>query len=236
MGVSVLASLSACGSLQDDKFVYVGHPDAYPSYQLYYDKTKDMFMLIDKRHGCYEKTQSGTCLAMTAEETEQFRNEVLTRMMSIDKKLAADDYGSKAIPELEKAGISTIKKPITIPGEGIQATAIKQIVVDRKKEYHLVRGEKTIEADLIATVIPSGSGKDIKVIYTIDFPSVNKETDLQPYVVDPEYLYNHMTKEAVTEAQNNQTEVMGNHKQVQTKVDDYLKDVVDTDNQDSSTK
>ena len=232
VGAFVASILASCATLDNDKFVYIGHPASYPSYQLYYDKTKDLFILIDKRNGCFEHNDSGTCMAFSKKEVEEFRENVLQRMIAIDKKLAADGYGSQAIPELEKAGISTIRK--TIPTKDVNATAIKQIMVDRNKEYHLVRGKQSVGADMIATIVPVGNRKEIKVIYIVDFPNIvdpkKGGTPLQPYVVDPEYLYYHMTMAAVEAAEEAQKGTMEKHDQTHKKVDDYLKDVVDNSN------
>jgi len=234
IGVFIALVLTSCATLDNDKFVYIGHPPQYPSYQLYYDKTKGLFILIDKRNGCFEHNESGTCMAFSKTETEDFREDILRKMLVIDKKLAEGAYGSQAIPELEKAGISTIKKPI--PTKEVQAIAVKQIMVNRGKEYHLVRGQQLVGANMIATIVPMGETKGIKVIYSVYFPSIvdadKGGVPLQPFVVDPEYLYNHMTMDAVTAAEDAQKGVVINHKAMHKKVDDYLKDMVDNTTDD----
>lgn len=82
--------------------------------------------------------------------------------------------------------------------------------------------------------------KTYKVAYTVDFPGLEKEysTELRPFIIDPEYLYTHMTIDAVHEAQFMQRDVMKSQTNVKKKVDDYLKDVVDSDKkiQDTLTK
>lgn len=77
--------------------------------------------------------------------------------------------------------------------------------------------------------------KRIKVAYTVDFPGLEKEysTELRPFIIDPEYLYTHMTIDAVHEAQFMQRDVMKSQTNVKKKVDDYLKDVVDSDKKDT---
>jgi hypothetical protein len=237
IGVFIASVLTSCATLDNDEFVYIGHPPQYPSYQLYYDKSKSLFLLIDKRNGCFEHNESGTCMAFSKEETEDFREDILLKMMAIDKKLAEDGYGKEAIPELEKAGISTIKKPI--PTKEVQAIAIKQIMVNRSKEYHLVRGQQDVGADMIATIVPVGASKEIKIIFTINFPAIvdpkKGGTPLQPFVVDPGYLYYHMTMDAVTVAEDAQKGAVVDHKATHKKVNDYLKDIVDnsTENTDN---
>lgn len=220
--------VSSCGMLSGDKFVYLGHGEDSPDYQLYYDKTQKLFVLIDKRNGCFQKDDTGTCLAFTLKQARQFREEVLAKMIEINLKLAKDDYGNKAIAELQKAGITTVNKPIKI--DDTYATPIRQIVLDRKQQYHLVRRQYKLDANLVAMVTTGDNGqKRIKVAYTIDFPGVAKtyNTNLRPFIVDPEYLYTHMTIDAVHEAQYMQKDVLKNQKDVKKEVDNYLKNVVD---------
>ncbi len=40
----LIAVVSSCGMMTGDKFVYLGHGDNTPDYQLYYDKTKKLFV------------------------------------------------------------------------------------------------------------------------------------------------------------------------------------------------
>ena len=68
IGVLIVA-VSSCGMMTGDKFVYLGHGDDTPDYQLYYDKTKKLFVLIDKRNGCFQKDDTGTCFAFTLKQT-----------------------------------------------------------------------------------------------------------------------------------------------------------------------
>ena len=58
-------AVSSCGMMTGDKFIYLGHGDDTPDYQLYYDKNKKLFVLIDKRNGCFQKEDTGTCIAFT---------------------------------------------------------------------------------------------------------------------------------------------------------------------------
>jgi hypothetical protein len=222
--------VASCGMLTGDKFVYVGHGKNTPDYQLYYDKTRKMFVLIDKRNGCFQKDDTGTCFALTLQQAREFRQKVLVKMIEIDLKLAKDNYGSYAIHELQKAGITTVNKPITI--KDVYATPIRQIVIDRKQQYHLVRQEYKVQANLVAMVTTDSNGeKRIKVAYTVDFPGLEKRygTELRPFVIDPEYLYTHMTIDTVHEAHYMQKDVLTNQKQVKKEIADYLNEVVDKD-------
>ncbi|MED7819532.1 hypothetical protein SA679_06200 [Francisella sp. 19S2-10] len=220
--------IASCGMLTNDKFVYVGHGANTPDYQLYYDKSRKMFVLIDKRNGCFQKDDTGTCFALTLQQAREFRQKVLVKMIEIDLRLAKDNYGSYAIAELQRAGITTVNKPIKI--SDVYATPIRQIVVDRKQQYHLVNQEYKIQANLVAMVTTDDDGKKrIKVAYTVDFPGLQKVygTDLRPFVIDPEYLYTHMTIDTVHEAHYMQKDVLNNQKEVKKEIADYLNTVVD---------
>lgn len=226
----LIVTISSCGMMTGDKFVYLGHGDDTPDYQLYYDKTKKLFVLIDKRNGCFQKDDTGTCLAFTLKQTREFREKVLAKMIEIDLRLAKDAYGDDAIKELESAGITTVNKPIKI--QDIYGTPIRQIIIDRKQQYHLVRNDYKIDANLVAMVTRANDGKKkIKVAYTVDFPGIAKKynTQLRPFIIDPEYMYTHMTIDSVHEAQFMQKDVLKNQKDVTKQVDDYLKNVVDAD-------
>lgn len=224
----LILTITSCGMLSGDKFVYLGHGEDSPDYQLYYDKTQKLFVLIDKRNGCFQKDDTGTCAAFTLKQAREFREKILAKMINIDLRLAKDDYGSYAIAELQKAGITTVNKPIKT--DPVFATPIRQIVLDRKQQYHLVRREYQIDSNLVAMVTTNEDGqKRIKVAYTIDFPGVEKNynIDLRPFIIDPEYLYTHMTMDAVHEAQFMQKDVLKSQKNVKEEVDNYLKNVVD---------
>lgn len=227
--------IASCGMLTSDKFVYVGHGKNTPDYQLYYDKTRKMFVLIDKRNGCFQKDDTGTCFALTLDQAREFRQNVLVKMIEIDLRLAKDNYGSYAIHELQKAGITTVNKPIKI--KDVYATPIRQIVIDRKQQYHLVRQKYKVQANLVAMVPTDDNGKiGIKVAYTVDFPGLEKRygTELRPFVIDPEYLYTHMTIDTVHEAHYMQKDVLNNQKQVKKEIANYLNEVVDQDQKSNS--
>lgn len=155
-------------------------------------------------------------------------------MIEIDLRLAKDNYGSYTIAELQKAGITTANKPIKT--KKVYATPIRQIVLDRKQQYHLVRKEYEINSNLVAMVVTDKEGKKrIKVAYTVDFPGLEKEysTELRPFIIDPEYLYTHMTIDTVHEAQFMQSNIMKSQTNVKKEVDEYLKDVVDNGKKDT---
>ncbi|AXA33193.1 FTN_0109 family protein [Francisella adeliensis] len=224
----LLLAVASCGMLTGDKFVYLGHGEDTPDYQLYYDKTRKLFLFVDKRNGCFQKDDTGTCMAFTLKEAREFREKVLSKMIDIDLRLTKDAYGDYAIKELSKAGITTVNKPIKI--DNVFATPIRQIVLDRKQQYHLVREKFKIDANLVAMVTNGDNGKKrIKVAYTVDFPRIVKKYNakLRPFVVDPEYMYTHMTIDSVHEARFMQKDVMKNQKDVTKELDNYLKKVVD---------
>ncbi|MBK2028139.1 hypothetical protein IB655_03255 [Francisella noatunensis] len=231
----LILAVTSCGMLSNDQFVYLGHGDNTPDYQLYYDKTRKLFVLIDKRNGCFQKDGTGTCLAFDLKQTRDFREKILAKMIEIDLRLAKDNYGDRAMAELQRAGITTVSKPIKT--ENVYATPVRQIVLDRKQQYHLVRNDYKIDADLVAMLITDSDGrKRIKVAYTVNFPELEKEynTSLRPYIIDPEYLYTHMTINTVHEAQFMQRDVMKCQKDVKKEVGIYLNDVVDTTTSKSS--
>ena len=220
--------ITSCNSINGDKFVYIGHGPDTSGYKLYYDKTKKMFMFIDKRNGCFQKDDTGTCFAMTLKQAREFRNKTLSKMIEIDIKLAQDDHGNHAVSQLNKAGVTAINKNIDV--KGIYATPIRQIVVDRKQQYHLIRKPYEIEANLVAMVTKDSNGKSkIRVAYTVHFPELHKayNSKLRPFIIDPEYLYTHMTLDAVHEAHSIQDDVFKEQSQVRKEIDDYLKNVVD---------
>lgn len=51
-------TLSACAIITDHNFVYLGHPVKLPEYQVYYDKTQNLYLFIDK-HSCFDKSIEG---------------------------------------------------------------------------------------------------------------------------------------------------------------------------------
>lgn len=98
-------------------------------------------------------------MAFTLKEAREFREKVLSKMIDIDLRLTKDAYGDYAIKELSKAGITTVNKPIKI--DNVFATPIRQIVLDRKQQYHLVREKFKIDANLVAMVTNGDNGKNV---------------------------------------------------------------------------
>ncbi|GAB4221860.1 MAG: hypothetical protein Kow0076_1110 [Francisella sp.] len=205
--------LASCNTISDDDFIYLGHGESSPDYQLYYDKTKQLFLLIDKKNGCFQKDDTGTCLAFTLKQANEFRENVLAKMIAINERLAKDNYGDYALKELQKAGITTVKK--LIKTKKVYATPVKQIFLDRKQQYILVRNQYALHSKLVAMVIDGNDGKKhIKVAYIVYIPDLKKKfnTNLRPFIIDPEYLYNHMTMDSVNKAQSLQKDVIKNKK------------------------
>ncbi|MDE4996566.1 hypothetical protein NAH08_09950, partial [Francisella tularensis subsp. holarctica] len=92
----------------------------------------------------FQKDDTGTCLAFTLKQAREFREYGLAKMIEIDVRLANDDYGNYAIEELRKAGVTTVNNPIKT--KKVFATPVKQIVLDRNQQYHLVRKEYEIDS------------------------------------------------------------------------------------------
>ncbi|MDE5012629.1 hypothetical protein NAI80_09630, partial [Francisella tularensis subsp. holarctica] len=63
--------IASCGMLSNAQFVYLGHGENSPDYQLYYDKTQKLFVIMDNRNGCFQKDDKGTCLAFTLKQARE---------------------------------------------------------------------------------------------------------------------------------------------------------------------
>ena len=219
--------LSSCGTLDHDKFVYLGHGVNTPDEQLYFDTNKNMFMLVDKKNGCFTGNYSGTCAAFTVEQAKSFRTNVLDKMLSIDKKIKKQSSQSgKIITEMEKAGITEAVKGLDVSGS--KATVIKQIVVDKKIHYHLTQYNYNVAAALERSIVDNDGKLSLHNTYTISFPEISKKqkTILVPFTVDPNFLYNHMTLKAVEKAKTTQKNVIQDKKVAKKDVSKYFSDLV----------
>lgn len=223
--LSLVVAICSCGRINEDKFIYVGHGAETPHYQLYYDVNKKMFLLIDKRNGCFQRDDTGTCLAFTLDQAKAFRENVLAKMIKIDMTLKKD-ADPDTVKNYNKAGVTAVTRGIKI--DPTFATPIRQVNIDRQLQYILVDDQFDISAKLDAMLATDKAGKqNIRVAYTVDFPGVDKKfkTKLRPYVIDPSFLYSHMTIQSVHEAEARQKEVMKNHIDLSKQADKFLSDI-----------
>ncbi|API87264.1 hypothetical protein [Francisella uliginis] len=89
----ILATVaSACAIITYDDFVYLGHPAKLPEYQIYYDKTQNLYLFIDK-HSCFDKSVegAGTCIAMDQQEADIFVKKFLSKMLDTEDRLEEQD-------------------------------------------------------------------------------------------------------------------------------------------------
>jgi polyhydroxyalkanoate synthesis regulator phasin len=212
------------------KFVYIGHGDSSPNYQLYYDIDRKLFVIVDKRNGCFRKDGTGTCLAFNLGQAKAFRENVLVKMIDINDRLAKehDSIGKYALDEFQKAGITTVVKPIDT--DPTYAIPVKQIGVDKQEQYHILRRNYLIKANLVAMITETGSHeKHIKVVYVVSLPGLKArfKAELRPAVIDPEFMYSHMTMDAVHDAQSDQKIALKTHAKVENQAQKYLQKIVD---------
>jgi hypothetical protein len=228
--LALIMLIASCGMLTGDKFVYIGHGETSANYQLYYDIDRKLFVIVDKRNGCFKKDGTGTCLAFDLEQTKKFRENVLTKMIDINKRLAKehDSIGKYALDEFQKAGITTVVKPIDV--DPTYAIPVKQIDVDKQEQYHILRRNYLIKANLVAMITEEGNHeKHIKVVYVVSLPGLKSrfKADLRPAVIDPDFMYSHMTMDAVHAAQSDQKMALKTHADVESEAKKYLQNIVD---------
>lgn len=228
--LALVMLVASCGLLTGDKFIYIGHGDSSPNYQLYYDIDRKLFVIVDKRNGCFRKDGTGTCLAFNLDQAKKFRENVLVKMIDINARLAKehDSMGKYALDEFQKAGITTVVKPIeTVP---TYAIPVKQIDVDKQEQYHILRRNYLMKANLVAMITEDGGHqKHIKVVYVVSLPGLKDrfKAELRPAVIDPEFMYSHMTMDAVHDAQSDQKVALKTHAEVENQAQEYLKKIVD---------
>ena len=146
-------------------------------YRLYYDSDRSLFLLLDS-NGCFYKSSdnSGTCLAFDHQSAEDFKQNVLSKRSSIKKTMKLD----------------FVVKPI------------KQININRQKEYRLVVNQYNLEASLIIMPEVNDSGKkDLKLFYslTLSDATEKQKTSTRPFIIDPNYLLENMQASAVEKAE-----------------------------------
>ncbi|AJI46437.1 hypothetical protein IB633_02730 [Francisella philomiragia] len=217
--IIISLGLCSCRSLSDDKFVYLGHGPEFPKYQLYYDNTRELFILVDKQNGCYAKDNSGTCMAFTTEEAEKFRKNVLEKMIEIQSKVADDHHGQDKVNSITKTGTSVINKQMQI--EETKVTPVKQVFSDHKQQYLLVNQEYKISANIIAKVV-NDNKNHIKLYFTVNIPSMDKMSITKPFIIEPEFLYNAMRPENKTFALETQKNIQKNNEEMNKEISDYL--------------
>ncbi|GMN89242.1 FTN_0109 family protein [Francisella sciaenopsi] len=223
-----IATIS-CGIISNDKFIFIGHGATTPDYQLYYDKTKSLFILINKRDGCFQKDDTGTCLAFTHEQAEVFRKNVLHKMIEIKSEIEKKSLTEKQIEEIKKSGLATSSIKLNI-GD-VYATPVRQILINRKQEYSLIRDSYKLRARIGAIVVPDGKETYIKIAYSVSFPEIRERYgfELRPFIIDPDYFYTHMTEDAIKKALTTQRTVLKENKSVNNTLNKYLKKVASQD-------
>lgn len=189
--------ISACAIITNHDFVYLGHPPKLYDYQIYYDKTQKLYLFIDK-HGCFDKSKngSGTCIALSHQEVDDFIKQILPQMVDTEQRLERDDR-EKIIEALKKYNKKYIKRPAKIE---FKARPVKQINVYGKKEYHLVPNKYEVKVNLIV-MLDDLKHQHVRVLYSIRIPRIihKQKTSTKPFLIDPEYLEKVMNEKAIKE-------------------------------------
>ena len=92
--------------ISKDNFVYLGHPESYPDYNVYYDKSEKMYLFIDK-DGCFDKNIDGpgTCLALNHKEANNFVENILPKMLDRRSKILEESNKEKIITYLKESNM-----------------------------------------------------------------------------------------------------------------------------------
>jgi hypothetical protein len=201
----LVVALSSCQTLSVNDFVYMGHPKGLDDYSLYYDTDRDLFLLLDS-NGCFYKSSdySGTCLAFDHQSAENFRKNVLTKMIDINNKTFEPKNKVELLSLLKKMKMPSIEKPINVD---FKVKRIKQININNKKEYHLVTGEYNLKAKIILIKeTDSNTAKNFKIFYSLTLPDavVKQKTSTRPFIIEPNYLFDSMQASAVEKAKSSQ--------------------------------
>ena len=71
--------------------------------------------------------------------------------------------------------------------------------------------------------------KHVKVVYVVSLPGLKArfKAELRPAVIDPEFMYTHMTMDAAHEAQSDQKAALKTHAKVENQAQKYLQKIVD---------
>ena len=197
--------MASCQIISPDNFVYIGHSKKLVEYQVYYDESQELFLLIDK-HGCLDKSVegSGTCIALDNDEVSEFKLNILAKMLELSAKIKTPENKQKILDYFSKTGRDSIKRPVDIT---MKVTPLKQINVNNKKEYHLVHNKQKIVINVVIMPIENEVGqKDIDVFYTMRLPKIVKKqkTATKPYIINPRYLLKVLQPEVVEYAKSYQ--------------------------------
>ena len=204
---TIVLSLASCAMIDKDNFVYLGHGAGTPSNLLYYDKNKQDFILVDKKNGCFDKDGAGLCLAFNKEQTKNFRDKYLSKMIALNEKMTKVSHSQivKEAKMMQKGGITTIRKPLDFGN--VSAFPIKEVLISNQNRKHIFSHPYQLNADLILLSSMDKNGSpSFDHVYAINSLALEKEYDIsaKPYIIDPQYLYTHMTMQAVEKAEKMQ--------------------------------
>lgn len=224
--LSVLAY--SCAIISKDNFVYLGHPESYPDYNIYYDKSEKMYLFIDK-DGCFDKYVDGpgTCLALNHKEANNFVENILPKMLDRRSKILEESNKEKIIRYLKESKRSSVTK--VVDTTGIKVTPVKDIEVDGKKQYHLVSKKYNVKVNFKIMLVDSKQGNDLRVLYSLRIPGVINMPykSLKPFMLDPEFLSKVMNKKYLQAAEQKQKNNLEQCKKEQKKfkeLNNYLDD------------
>ncbi|MED7789546.1 hypothetical protein [Francisella sp. 19X1-34] len=189
--------LSNCAIITDHNFVYLGHPIKLSEYQLYYDKTQNLYLFIDK-YSCFDKSVegAGTCMALNQQEADNFIKQILPKLSETEDRLE-EDHKEKVVAGLKKYNKKVVKRPVKLE---LKLRPVKQINAYGKKEYHLVPRKYNVKVNLILMLDESNKqDSEVRVLYSLRMPGVirNQKTSTKPFLIDPEYLEKVMNEKAV---------------------------------------
>ena len=217
--------IASCQIISPKDFVYLGHSKKLVEYQVYYDKSQKLFLLIDK-HGCLDKSVdgSGTCIALDSNDVSEFKLNVLAKMIELKAKIKQPKSKQRVLDYFAKSGKKSIKRPVDIT---MKVTPLKQINVDNEKQYHLVANKQNAAINLVIMPIENEYGKkDINVFYTLRLPKTVKKqkTSTKPYIINPEYLLKVLQPEAVQYAESFRNKKVEETKKINDDFTHYLED------------
>lgn len=220
----ILATVaSACAIITYDDFVYLGHPVKLPEYQIYYDKTRSLYLFIDKQ-SCFDKSVegAGTCMAMNQHEADNFIKQILPQLSETEDRLEEQDK-EKVIAGLKKYNKKVVKRPVKFD---IKFRPVKQINAYGKKEYHLVPRNYKVKVNLILMLDDSKKDTDVRVLYSLRMPAVikNQKTSTKPFLIDPEYLEKVMNEKAVRKFEDLYNKSLKNRKEKENDFEEFLHD------------
>jgi hypothetical protein len=218
--------LCSCQTLSANNFIYIGHPNDLDQYRLYYDSDRRLFLLLDS-NGCFYKSSdnSGTCLAFDHQSAEDFKQNVLSKMIEVNAKILEPKNKSEVLALLKQSKRPSIEKTMKLD---FMVKPIKQININSQKEYHLVVNQYSLEASLIIMPAVNDSGKkDLKLFYSLTLPDATEKqkTSTRPFIIDPNYLLENMQVSAVEKAELLQHKSNREDKQLGATLYEYLENL-----------